>query len=150
LKHIDIPHSDRVAAAMCRHRRSAATALAARAPTALQISVHGRCPLGACRDKRKKKTGKKPGGGADKTERKTERNEEKKGRRAERAAAGGEDDIDALLARFRLQDELHTRVEVQEDCAAPSPRVYATFTPIPSQVPLPGRAAARQLPGQLG
>ncbi len=85
------------------------------------------------RDKRKKKTGKKPGGGADKTERKTERNEEKKSRRAERAAAGGEDDIDALLAQFKLEDQAHTRVEVQEECAPPSPRVYASFTPLPSQ-----------------
>ena len=46
---------------------------------------------------------------------------------------GGEDDIDALLAKFKLQDERHARVEVVEDCPPPSPRVYASFTPIPSQ-----------------
>ena len=53
---------------------------------------------------------------------------------------GGEDDIDALLASFKLRDEAHSGhgVEVKEDCAAPSPRVYASFTPIPSQA---GRAA---------
>ncbi|KAL4853408.1 Kelch domain-containing protein 4 [Chlorella vulgaris] len=67
--------------------------------------------MGSGRDKRKKVTGKKPGAGAGKTERKTELNESKKGRRQERAAQGGEDDIDALLARFRLQDEKHTSVE---------------------------------------
>ncbi|KAI7844606.1 hypothetical protein COHA_001846 [Chlorella ohadii] len=89
--------------------------------------------MGSGRDKRKKVKGKKPGAGADKTERKTERNEEKRGRRMERAAQGGEDDIDALLAAFKLKDERHSRVEVQEGCAAPSPRVYASFTPIPSQ-----------------
>ncbi|KAL4432778.1 hypothetical protein ABPG77_008104 [Micractinium sp. CCAP 211/92] len=89
--------------------------------------------MGSGRDKRKKKTGKKPGGGDAKTERKTEKNEEKKSRRLERAAQGGEDDIDALLAKFKLQDERHSAVSIKENCAAPSPRVYASFTPIPSQ-----------------
>lgn len=46
---------------------------------------------------------------------------------------GGEDDIDALLAKFKLQDERHSAVSIKENCAAPSPRVYASFTPIPSQ-----------------
>ena len=43
---------------------------------------------------------------------------------------GGEDDLDALLAKFKLQDEqqkLHT-VELERP---PSPRLFATFTPIP-------------------
>lgn len=52
-----------------------------------------------------------------------------------RVLQGGEDDIDALLAAFKLKDERHSKVEVQDNCAAPSPRVYASFTPIPSQVP---------------
>lgn len=46
---------------------------------------------------------------------------------------GGEDDIDALLAKFKLQDERHSAVSIKENCAAPSPRVYASLTPIPSQ-----------------
>lgn len=46
---------------------------------------------------------------------------------------GGEDDIDTLLAAFKLKDEKQHKVEVHEDCASPSPRVYASFTPIPSQ-----------------
>ena len=52
---------------------------------------------------------------------------------ANAALQGGEDDIDAVLAKFKLDDERHTRVEVKENCPAPSPRVYASFTPIPSQ-----------------
>lgn len=62
--------------------------------------------------------------------------------RTARALQGGEDDIDALLAAFKLKDERHSRVEVQEGCAAPSPRVYASFTPIPSQVGGPGWGGA--------
>lgn len=46
---------------------------------------------------------------------------------------GGEDDIDSLLAKFKLQDERHAGVEVKEGAPAPTPRVYASFTPIPSQ-----------------
>jgi hypothetical protein len=50
---------------------------------------------------------------------------------------GGEDDIDSLLAKFKLQDERQGSVQVQEDCPPPSPRVYASFTPIPSQARTP-------------
>lgn len=63
---------------------------------------------------------------------------------------GGEDDIDALLAAFKLKDERHSRVEVQEGCPAPSPRVYASFTPIPSQVgATPGSDGCAQCALQL-
>ncbi|EFN58682.1 hypothetical protein CHLNCDRAFT_19775, partial [Chlorella variabilis] len=41
---------------------------------------------------------------------------------ANAALQGGEDDIDAVLAKFKLDDERHTRVEVKENCPAPSPR----------------------------
>lgn len=45
---------------------------------------------------------------------------------------GGEDDIDALLAAFKLKDAESEAVRVLEG-RAPTPRVYASFVPIPSQ-----------------
>jgi hypothetical protein len=45
---------------------------------------------------------------------------------------GGEDDIDALLAQFKLQDEASTTVRVEDNCRPPSPRVYASFLPMVS------------------
>ena len=49
--------------------------------------------------------------GAVKTERKTARNAQKAERRAERALAGDEDDIDALLAQFALQEKVRVGEE---------------------------------------
>ncbi len=46
---------------------------------------------------------------------------------------GGEDDIDALLAQFKLKDAQAEEVGVLEG-RAPSPRVYASFIPLPSLV----------------
>ena len=62
---------------------------------------------------------------------------------------GGEDDIDSLLAKFKLQDERQGSVEVQEDCPPPSPRVYASFTPIPSQASTPACACNTRLCSHL-
>jgi N-acetylneuraminic acid mutarotase len=86
--------------------------------------------MGSGRDKRKKSKGHKPGQGADKTAKKTERNVEKAQRRLERMAKGGEDDIDALLAQFKLQDEASVTVRIEEDCPPPGPRVYPSFQPM--------------------
>ena len=43
---------------------------------------------------------------------------------------GGEDDIDALLAQFKIQDDAQNAVEVVENCSQPSPRVYCSFQPM--------------------
>ncbi|RMZ55199.1 hypothetical protein APUTEX25_005477, partial [Auxenochlorella protothecoides] len=84
-------------------------------------------------DKRKKaKGGGKPGAGAEKTARKSEQNEGKAVRRLERKTQGGEDDIDALLAKFKLEDAAATAIRV-EPGVRPSPRVYSTFNLLPSQ-----------------
>lgn len=42
---------------------------------------------------------------------------------------GDEDDIDALLAKFTVADKQKKAVKVENDCAAPSGRVNASFTP---------------------
>ncbi|CAD7702273.1 unnamed protein product [Ostreobium quekettii] len=88
--------------------------------------------MGKGRDKRKKQRGSITAGrGADKTQRKTEKNEGKKQRRSDRRAE--DDDIDAILERLRLDDAAKTRVTVEENCAAPEPRVYATYTAVQSE-----------------
>ena len=100
--------------------------------------------MGSGRDKRKKAKPKAAGAGVAKTERKTEQNANKQERRLERQAQGGEDDLDSLLARFKLDDQQRSAVRVEEDCAPPTPRVYASFTPIHSQ-----KVCARVLEGCL-
>jgi hypothetical protein len=85
--------------------------------------------MGSGRDKRKKAKGHAPGAGKEKTERKTERNAEKAVRRVEKQAQG-EDDIEALLAQFKLQDESSKKAIVEENCPPPSARVYASFVPL--------------------
>lgn len=115
--------------------------------------------MGKGRDKRKKAKGSQGGQGGVKTARKTERNEEKAARRAERRAEvrnsampewycwtsplasslfrlqGGEDDLDALLAKFALEDKQRNEPQVEHDAPPPSARVYASFTPVnPAQV----------------
>jgi hypothetical protein len=59
---------------------------------------------------------------------------------------GGEDDIDALLAGFALEDKARRSVTVEEGCAPPTPRVYSSFVPIPSQARRPPAAAPMLLP----
>ncbi|KAI8464529.1 MAG: hypothetical protein J3K34DRAFT_474238 [Monoraphidium minutum] len=89
--------------------------------------------MGTGRDKRKKSKEKKgevaSGTGAAKTERKTSRNAQKQERRTERALAGDEDDIDALLAQFALQEKAKKEVTLEPDCAPPSARVNASLVP---------------------
>jgi hypothetical protein len=89
--------------------------------------------MGTGRDKKKKAKEKRgeaqPGRGAQKTERKVEQKDEKRTRRAERALEGDEDDLDALLAKFALEDKKKKAVTVETDCAPPSARVAASFVP---------------------
>lgn len=94
------------------------------------ITTERRDSMGSGRDKRKKAKGHTPGLGADKTAKRTDKNAEKESRRLERKAKGGEGDIDALLAKFKLEDEAQSTVRIEENCIAPTPRVYATFIPL--------------------
>lgn len=82
--------------------------------------------MGSGRDKRKKLKPHAPGAGQAKTERKTAAAEAKRVRRAERATAD-EDDVDALLARIKLEDAAATAVTIEEDCPPPSGRANATL-----------------------
>ena len=47
---------------------------------------------------------------------------------------GGDDDVDALLAQFALEEKAKGAADVREDVAAPSARVYASFTAHPTSV----------------
>ena len=47
---------------------------------------------------------------------------------------GGEDDLDALLKRFQLQDKKAKEIEIQHNADPPSARLFANFTPIPGAV----------------
>lgn len=48
---------------------------------------------------------------------------------------GGEDDLDALLAKFALEDKLQATPIAENSATAPSARVYSSFTPVtPNQV----------------
>lgn len=49
---------------------------------------------------------------------------------------GGDDDVDALLAQFALEEKAKSAADVREDVAAPSARVYASFTAHPTSVSL--------------
>lgn len=81
--------------------------------------------MGSGRDKRKKNKGTVPGKGAIKTAKKTEKNAAKSERREARKTVSEENDIDALLAKFKLQDEEINKVTVEE-CEPPSARVYSS------------------------
>ncbi|CAL8469827.1 g9369 [Coccomyxa elongata] len=87
--------------------------------------------MGSGRDKRKKAKGKVPGHGDEKTARKTEINQTKAERRTARKLEGGEDDLDALLKSFELQDKKAKEIIVVSNADPPSPRLFATFTPVP-------------------
>ena len=47
------------------------------------------------------------------------------------------EDLDALLEQFALDDEAKSTVQVIEDCNPPSARVFASFTPVPLAVRTP-------------
>ena len=47
---------------------------------------------------------------------------------------GTDDDLDAVLASFKLADAAVSAVRVEEDCPPPSARVCASFTPLPLRV----------------
>ena len=47
------------------------------------------------------------------------------------APQGTDDDLDAVLASFKLADAAVAAVRVEEDCPPPSARVCASFTPLP-------------------
>lgn len=47
---------------------------------------------------------------------------------------GGDDDVDALLAQFALEEKAKGAADVREDVAPPSARVYASFTAHPTSV----------------
>lgn len=47
---------------------------------------------------------------------------------------GGDDDVDALLAQFALEEKAKSTVDVREDVVGPSARVYASFTAHPTSV----------------
>ncbi len=51
-----------------------------------------------------------------------------------KAMQGGEDDLDALLKRFQLQDKKAKEIEIQHNADPPSARLFANFTPIPGAV----------------
>eukprot|EP00884_Botryococcus_braunii_P008682 jgi/Botrbrau1/17815/Bobra.0127s0060.1 len=87
--------------------------------------------MGSGRDKRKKTKAKVPGAGADKTAKKTELNELKVQRRAMKKE--GDDDLDVLLAQFKLEDKQRTEVTVDEGVPTPSPRVFASFISVLAQ-----------------
>lgn len=104
--------------------KNAAAALQSQPPT----HHHPKPTQNPQRKSAKKKKGEAAAGvGATKTERKTARNAEKAGRRAERALAGDEDDIDALLAQFAIQEKAKKGVSVDADCPPPGPRVNASL-----------------------
>eukprot|EP00879_Flechtneria_rotunda_P020276 GHRR01021324.1.p1 GENE.GHRR01021324.1~~GHRR01021324.1.p1 ORF type:complete len:137 (+),score=25.57 GHRR01021324.1:1501-1911(+) len=93
--------------------------------------------MGTGRDKKKKakekKLGPAAGKGLEKTERKTIANELKKERRTDKKLQGDEDDIDALLAKFALEEKQLKSVQVIADCNPPSARVNASFVPYITQ-----------------
>ena len=47
---------------------------------------------------------------------------------------GGEDDLDALLKHFQLQDKKAKAIEIHQSADPPSARLFANFTPIPGAV----------------
>jgi hypothetical protein len=96
--------------------------------------------MGSGRDKRKKLNPTPPGTGQAKTEKKSAAAEAKQARRAER---GDEDDLDALLARARLDDAAATEVTIEQDVAPPSARANVSLTLLPALPP--GRPASELL-----
>lgn len=50
---------------------------------------------------------------------------------------GGEDDLDALLKQFELKDKKSKEIVVLSNAEPPLPRLFASFTPVPSAVLIP-------------
>lgn len=88
--------------------------------------------MGSGRDKRKKVAAAKGKAKASGAERTAEKTAKKHSRRAAAADAAADDDLDALLATFALADASRTAITVQDPAPRPSPRVYASWTPIPA------------------
>ena len=74
----------------------------------------------------------------------TAKAEDKLARRLQRRTEGDEDDIDAILASFKLSDAAKTAVTVTEDVPAPSPRACCSLTVNPGQVGTGGEGARRR------
>ena len=47
---------------------------------------------------------------------------------------GGDDDVEALLAQFALEEKAKSSADIREDVPPPSARVYASFTAHPTSV----------------
>ena len=47
---------------------------------------------------------------------------------------GGEDDLDALLAQFKLEEGTRNQVTIQQQSEPPSPRLFASMTAVSGQV----------------
>eukprot|EP00210_Caulerpa_lentillifera_P003021 g2884.t1 len=91
--------------------------------------------MGKGRDKRRKQKGSSAAGqGAAKTQRKTVQNEQKQERRIDRRLQEDEEDLDALLQKFKFEDKKRTEVIIEDNSDPPSVRVHATYTPIPHEV----------------
>lgn len=91
--------------------------------------------MGKGRDKRRKQKGSSAAGqGSSKTQRKTAQKEKKQERRIDRRLQEDEEDIDALLHKFKLEDKSRTEVITNDQSDPPSVRVHASYTPIPHEV----------------
>lgn len=49
---------------------------------------------------------------------------------------GGDDDVDALLSQFNLEEKAKSAAQIRENADPPSARTYASFTPHPTTVSL--------------
>ena len=49
---------------------------------------------------------------------------------------GGDDDVDALLSQFNLEEKAKNAAQIKENADPPSSRVYASFTAHPTSVSL--------------
>ena len=47
---------------------------------------------------------------------------------------GGDDDVDALLNQFNLEEKAKSTAQIRENADPPSARVYASFTAHPTSV----------------
>lgn len=50
---------------------------------------------------------------------------------------GGDDDVDALLSQFNLEEKAKIAAQIRENADPPSARTYASFTPHPTSVSSP-------------
>lgn len=47
---------------------------------------------------------------------------------------GGEDDLDALLKQFEIQDRKAKEIVIVSNADSPTARLFASFTPVPGPV----------------